>query len=233
MSLPSLGAGWPELDQDTKVKGSKILKSTLKPKKSTPSTQRYDQKRQDERNMGLAIAAGSGATYGNGIAINFDPMNFLRTQLGVGYNSTGFKAGCGSIAVLRITDALDMVAGGAFVHSFGIKDEVSLPAKFTAEDGTSSENIKAIRKFRMSPGNYYSIMAGPSYAILPQLFLDAQINYNKVISGHQIDFTETVSYDRPIEANNETDVYGKFEKKAREKLSVNGIGFSAGVQFRF
>jgi len=233
IAQPSLEAGTPRFDQDLPTKTTKNLKPTIKSKKSDRANHMKGSAESDERNMGLAITAGFGATYGNGVAINFDPLTLLRTQIGAGYNSTGFKSGCATAAVIRITDSLDLIAGAALAHSFGIKDEVSLPAKFTSEDSTSTEKIKAIRKFRMSPGNYYSIMAGPSYAILPQLFLDVQVNYNKVISGHNIDFEDTVSYDRPIEATNEDSVYQKFDKKARDKLAVTGLGFNAGVQFRF
>ena len=233
--LPASAAGMSNIEQDITSKGEKILKSAAKLRKpKNHNDNDHESETNDARTtMGLGIGAGSGATYGNGIALNIDPWKYLRAQMGVGYNSTGFKAGLGGAALLPFGGRFAIDAGAAYVHSFGTKDEVSLPAKFTAQSGTSTESIKAVRKFRMTPGNYYSVFAGPSFGLLPQLLIEAHVNYNKVVSGHVIDFYDGVSYDRPIEASNEDVVQSEFEKKARDKLAVTGIGFSLGAQLRF
>jgi hypothetical protein len=242
LSLPCLchgflasAAGMPNFERDITTKGEKILKSATKLRKpKNLNDNDHESESNDARaTMGLSIGAGSGATYGNGIALNIDPWKYLRAQMGVGYNSTGFKTGLGGAALLPFGGRFAIDVGAAYVHSFGTKEEVSLPAKFTAESGTSTESIKAIRKFRMTPGNYYSVFVGPSFALLPQLLIEAHVNYNKVVSGHVIDFYDGVSYDRPIEASNEDVVQGEFEKKARDKLAVGGMGFSLGAQLRF
>lgn len=182
--------------------------------------------------IGLGVVLGSSATYGNGLVLNVDPVKFVRAQAGAGYNSTGMKAGAAGAFLLPFSASLGMDIGGALVHSFGTKDEVSLPAKFTAESSSSAEKVDAVRKFRLSPSNYYSVFLGPYFALARNFWVEAHVNYNKVIAGNDVDFYDGVSYSTPIEASNEEAVQKDFEKKAREKLDINGIGFSLGVQVR-
>ncbi len=182
--------------------------------------------------FGIGLIAGSTATYGNGLVIHIDPFAYLGTQIGLGFNSTGAKLGAGSTFILPITKNLGFDAGGAVVHSFGTKDKVSLGAKFTPENSSTTEEVEAIRKFRLSPANYYSIFVGSFYDFTDSFRIELHANYNKVISGNYVEFYDEVSYSKPVEANNDEKVQQDFEPKARSKLNINGVGFSLGMQFR-
>lgn len=232
--------------KDIKTKGSKALQSegskALK-KFDAPSKMKALEKKvrsgevdtaKDEDNfkLGLGLQLGSGATYGNGLVTNFDLFRFFRLQIGGGYNSTGPKAGGGVGAIIPLGRAFGLQTGASYAHSFGVKDQVSLDARFTPEGGSQMESVEAIRKFRISPGNYYSLYAGGYFALLQEVWIDAHVIYNKIVSGHQIEFYDTVTFDQPIDATNEESLQVQFDKKAREKLDVNGLGFSIGIQYR-
>lgn len=197
------------------------------------SRRKSDASEQESRkSMGLGLVGGSTATYGNGLIFNFDPWSFIRTQIGVGYNSTGAKTGAAVGVVLDLTSRFGIDSGVALVHSFGTKDKVSVDAKFMPENGGSAEKVEAIRKFRLSPSNYYSVFFGPFFEITNVICIEGHVNYNKVISGNDVEFYDTLSYNQPIEPTNEEKIYADFEQKAKNKLNINGWGFSLGVQFR-
>lgn len=182
--------------------------------------------------LGLGLALGSSATYGNGLILNVDPIPYLRAQVGAGYNTTGAKTGAAAAAVLPVASIFGFDAGVAVVHSFGTKGEVGVSAKFTPEGSSSSENVTAIRKYRVAPANYYSAFLGPYFALTPNIWIEAHVNYNKVIAGNDVDFYDSVSFDTPIEPTNEDDVNRDFNVKAKKKLDINGLGFFVGVQLR-
>ena len=78
--------------------------------------------------------------------------------------------------------------GAAIIHSFGTRDEVSLPAKFKLEVSASTEKATAVRKFRPSPANYCIVFLEPYSALAPNLLFEAHVKYNKVITGNEFDF---------------------------------------------
>lgn len=219
-----------------KSEGAKALKKFDGPSKMKSMEKKSRESEHDTDSgafdLGIGLQLGSNATYGNGLVTNFDFFRFMRAQVGVGYNSTGAKAGVGGAVVLPFGRSFGLDAGGAYAHSFGVKDEVSLSARFTPDGSSQKESVDAIRKFRISPGNYYGVFIGGYFAILQNIWLDAHVVYNKYVSGHQVEFYDGVSYSKPIEATNEESVQAEFEKKAKEKLNGTGPGFTVGVQFR-
>lgn len=205
---------------------------SVKGKIKAPRRKSEEPEQESRKTMGLGLVGGSTATYGNGLIFNFDPWSFLRTQVGVGYNSTGAKTGAAAGVVLDFTSRFGIDSGVALVHSFGTKDKVSVDAKFSPESGGSAEKVEAIRKFRLSPSNYYSVFFGPYFELTNVICIEGHVNYNKVISGNEVEFYDSLSYNQPIEPTNEEKIYADFEKKAKNKLDINGWGFSLGVQFR-
>ena len=218
--------------------GAKVLKNLEIPRK-LKNMEKKSPHRDEERvsaddgiEVGMGLQLGSGATYGNGVVTNIDFRKIFRAQAGVGYNSTGPKAGIGGAAVLPISLLFGFDVGAAYGHSFGTKDQVSLQGRFTPEGSSQKESVEAIRKYRISPGNYYSFFVGGYFAVMKRVWIDAHVIYNKFVSGHEVEFYDTVSFDKPIEAINEDSMQSDFEKKARAKLNATGPGFSLGIQLR-
>ncbi len=178
------------------------------------------------------IELGSNAIYGNGLKVGFYPHKIFEMQLGAGYNMTGAKLGIGSDINLSI-NRFGIFAGAAWVYSAGKEEKFSLPAKFTPEGSATEEKMNAIRKIRVTPAQYISPFLGFSFLISRSWRLSAQANYNKIIKGNEIEFIGPVEYDQPVEPTNESDADEDFQKKAREKLNINGIGASAGIQYLF
>jgi hypothetical protein len=185
------------------------------------------------KRFGVGLDLGSNAIYGNGVVGHYDLLHYLDLQFGVGYNTTGIKLGFGSALILPVTPRFGFDFGAALVHSNGTKDKVSLDAKFTPNDTSNEEKVKATKEFKTSPANYISGLAGLFFDVTPMFRLLAHANFNKVLSGNVVELSETTEYDQAIDATNEAEVESSFQNKANDKLSISGLGFSAGVQFRF
>lgn len=185
------------------------------------------------KRFGVGLEFGSNATYGNGLVTHFDLFRYLDLQFGVGYNTTGIKMGAGSAFILPIGSSFGFDVGGAFVHSNGTTGKVSLDAKFAPSGTNSEENVKATKQFKTTPANYISVMGGLFFDIAPMFRVLAHANFNKVLSGNEVQLDDKTEYDQTIDVTNETDVESDFETKAKSKLDIAGLGFSAGVQFRF
>jgi hypothetical protein len=181
--------------------------------------------------LGVGLALGSNAVFGNALTVHLQPLPFVEARAGIGYNTTGGKFGAGGSFVLPI-GPVGLMAGGAVVRSTGNKDKVSVPAKFTPEGSSSAEEINAIRKYKVSAANIYSLYGAGYLTFASALRLELAVNWNKVISGNKVDFEGGVEYDKPVEPMNEDEVQPRFEAKARDKLDSNGIGFSVGLQLR-
>lgn len=201
-------------------------------KKGRSSSQRRTDHSTFHSTFGIGLELGANSTYGNGVKLMFDPVPFFDFQAAMGYNSTGFKAGGGAAVVLPLGDRFGMNVGAAAVYSAGTQGKVSLPAKFTPEGG-EEENITVTRKFRATPATFASPFFGGYFSLTPMFRLAAQVNYNHVFKGNNIDLSEDAEYDTPVEPTNEADVNTDFEKRAKEKLNINGLGISAGLQLRF
>lgn len=189
-------------------------------------------KTQTPARFAVGIEFGTNATFGNGVKAIFSPVPFFGLQGGVGYNTTGLKAGLGGSLNLPIS-RLGVFTSLAFVHSAGTEDKVTLPVKFIPEGSSSEEKMNGVRKVRVTPAKYYSPFAGISFRVAQAFGLTAQVNYNKVIKGNEVEFIGPMEYDQPVEPTNESTADEEFKAKAREKLNINGIGLSAGLQFLF
>ena len=234
MRLPSKKVD-SEIKSETSVlKTNKNARNKISPEAKNKNGPEYAKRSNDKDGtiFGIGLIAGSTATYGNGLVVHIDPFDYLGTQIGLGFNSTGAKLGAGATFILPVSKTIGFDAGGAVVHSYGTKDKVSLGAKFTPENSSTTEDVEAIRKFRLSPANYYSVFVGSFYDFTDIFRIELHANYNKVISGNYVEFYDEVSYSKPVEANNDGRVQQDFEPKARSKLSINGVGFSLGMQFR-
>lgn len=185
------------------------------------------------KRFGVGLDFGSNAIYGNGLVGHYDLLHYLDLQFGLGYNTTGIKFGFGSALILPVTPRFGFDLGAALVRSNGTKDKVSLDAKFSASDTSNEEKIKATKEFKTTPANYISGLAGLFFDVTPMFRLLAHANYNKVLSGNVVELSDTTEYDQAIDATNEAEVESSFKDKANDKLSISGLGFSAGVQIRF
>lgn len=181
--------------------------------------------------LGVGIGLGSNATFGNALTVHLAPFSFFEARGGIGYNTTGGKFGAGAGLNLPI-GGLGVGLGAAFVRSGGNTGNVSVPAKFTPEGSSTTESVTAIRRFKVTPSSYYSIYADGHLNFAEALRLELAVNWNKVISGNEIEFTGPMEYSVPLEVQNEEDVQPKFETNARKKLDINGAGFSVGLQLR-
>ena len=213
----------PKTPDDDNKKPRDVKSSRHESGTSTSQTKRF----------GVGLDLGSNAIYGNGIVGHYDLLHYLDLQFGLGYNTTGIKFGFGSALILPVTPRFGFDFGAALVHSNGTKDKVSLDAKFTPNDTSNEEKVKATKEFKTSPANYISGLAGLFFDVTPMFRLLAHANYNKVLSGNVVELSETTEYDQAIDATNEAEVESSFQNKANDKLSISGLGFSAGVQFRF
>ena len=202
--------------------GKAATKSSIKAKATNTSTKRF----------GVGLEFGSNATYGNALVPHFNPFEYLDVQGGIGYNTTGVKVGAGAAFILPI-GRFGLDGGGAFVHSNGTKDKVSLPAKFTPEGSTTDENVTITKSFTITPANYISGFGGMFFDIIPAFRVLGHVNFNKVLSGNEVKFDGPVQYDTSVDATNDSEVETDFDPKATKKLDIAGIGFSLGVQFRF
>lgn len=197
-------------------------KSSIKAKASSTGSKRF----------GIGLEFGSNATYGNALVPHFSPFEYLDIQGGIGYNTTGVKIGAGAAFILPI-GRFGLDGGGAFVHSNGVKDKVSLSAKFTPEGSKSDENVTVSKNFTITPANYVSGFGGAFFDIVPAFRVLGHVNFNKVLSGNEVKFDGPVQYDTSVDASNDSEVEKDFDPKATKKLDIAGIGFSLGAQFRF
>lgn len=217
----------PAMSSGTKVGPAKVAPGARRVKKEPLDTSSETFKR-----LGVGLDLGANATYGNGLKAFFDPIKYLDLQLGAGYNSTGLKLGAGMAGQIWVTDEFSLNLGSSVVRSAGTKGKVSVDGKFTPEGG-KEEKVTVSRTFEATPAIYLSPFLGMSYAFTPAIRAALQVNYNKVVSGNEIEFSDAPQYDTPIEATNESEVYDDFEVQAKEKLNINGPGISAGVQYWF
>ena len=181
--------------------------------------------------LGVGIGLGSNASFGNALTVHFAPFSFFETRAGIGYNTTGVKYGAGAGVNIPV-GPLGFGLGAAFVQSGGNTGKVSVAAKFTPEGSSTAESVEAIRSYKVSAANYYSIYGTGHLNFAEALRLELAANWNKVISGNEIEFTGPMEYSTPLEVQNEEDVQPKFDTKARKKLDINGAGFSVGLQLR-
>lgn len=209
-------------DEKASVKSEKSALN-MKTKAAAPS---------GNRRWGAGLDLGSNATYGNALVASFNPIDFLNIQGGLGYNTTGLKMGVGSAAVLPL-GRFGFDFGGALVHSNGIKDKVSLPAKFTPEGSSTDENVTVTKSFTSTPANYLSGFGGFFFDLVPAFRILAHVNFNKVLSGNEVKFDGQAQYDASVDASNESEVESDFDPKAKKKLDISGLGFSIGLQYRF
>jgi hypothetical protein len=212
-------------DDDKGRSGSRegtTTKSSIKAKASSTGSKRF----------GIGLEFGSNATYGNALVPHFNPLEYLDIQGGIGYNTTGVKIGAGAAFILPM-GRFGLDGGGAFVHSNGVKDKVSLSAKFTPEGSKSDENVTVSKNFTITPANYISGFGGAFFDIVPAFRVLGHVNFNKVLSGNEVKFDGPVQYDTSVDASNDSEVEKDFDPKATKKLDIAGIGFSLGAQFRF
>lgn len=202
--------------------GSNSTKSSIKAKASGNSTRRF----------GVGLEFGSNSTYGNAFVPHFNPFEYLDIQAGIGYNTTGVKLGAGAAIVVPL-GRFGIDAGGAFVHSNGIKDKVALSAKFTPEGSNAEENVTVSKNFTITPANYISGFGGMFFDIVPAFRVLGHVNFNKVLSGNEAKFDRSVQYDTSVDPTNDAEVEKDFDPKATKKLDISGLGFSLGAQYRF
>jgi hypothetical protein len=180
--------------------------------------------------VGFGLDLGTNASFGNALKTFLKLGQYVDLQLGLGYNTTGGKIGLGTGVYLPVSQAFAsaMIAG---VYSRGVSDKVSIDAKFTPEGTTSEENVKAMRKVRVSDAQYISANIGGGYNFTDRFRIQLNVNYNKVLKGNQVEFEGSIEYDTPVESNNESQTDEQFRAKALEKLNINGVGISGGFAF--
>ncbi|MCX6119423.1 MAG: hypothetical protein NT027_17940 [Proteobacteria bacterium] len=200
-------------------------KVSIKPKKTSKSDD-------DLKYIGIGIDLGANATYGNALKVFVQPSQYLDLQVGIGYNTTGLKTGIGAVAYLPI-QRLHAFAGFAGVYSNGATTKVSLKAKFTPENSSSEEEIDAVRLVKVTPSQYLSPFVVARFLLTTSFRIVGQVNYNRVIKGHDVDFIGPIEYDASIEPTNESEADADFREKGRQKLSLEGLGCSLGIQYFF
>jgi len=223
----SAAASTPEKPQlPSEVSGERKASPSRRSKVSKVKRKKYS-----HRKLGVGVELGSNATYGNGVRADFEPVRYLSTEFGLGYNTTGFKAGMGILGLAPI-GRFKFGVGVAFAYSGGNSGKVSVEGQFTP-DGGSTEKITASRRYRMSSGQYASAGILGAFEFIPALWGHLRGSYNKLLRGHEVEFTGETSFDTPVEVTNEREMDEEFTVKAKEQMNITGFGVSVGVTYRF
>ncbi len=186
----------------------------------------------EEWQIGFGLSGGFEAPFGNGAVISAKYQKNFLAQIGVGYNLSGLKIGAGCDYLWALNKYFSFPFGLAIVRSNGISGSVSIDGTFTSETG-DSEAIQAKRRFALSPAFYFSPKAGITVKLFDNTDIYFLTNYNVIVGGNKVTFTNDISYDQDIAVINEAEAKSQFEKKAAEKVRTGGFGGQIGFNFWF
>ena len=213
-----------DLDEPSTVPSSKTSKSESKAKSTPKSSSPF---------AGVGVELGYESTYGNGAVFHLYPGSFFELQGGVGYNTTGFKAGGGPGLLLWFTPSVALIAGAAYIYSQGSSGTVSLDANFAPDGGGAAEKVKATKKYTVSPASMAGAWLGMTFGLSDSIRLDIKGCYNKVISGNKVTFDDKIQYSKDISATNEGAFNKQFDDQANDLVQAGGPGVAFGLQFLF
>lgn len=187
--------------------------------------------------LGVAFNIGYEASFGHSVTFHYWPLgypDYLEFLGGIGYNSTGMKAGGGGALVLPMSDSYALRFGGAFVYSMGVTNQkVQVESKFTPEGGGNDETVIAERQYDLGAATLASFFVGLSIKLWDNLNLVGQGNYNVVLSGNEVTFKSGTKYNKNIEVTNDDEFNKEFEDEAAKKVVAGGLGGSGGLQILF
>lgn len=213
-----------------KAKDLPLKKNAQRPVRPIAIEKTVVQKQQDSR-FGVGLNIGSNAMFGNSLTIHYDLLPLVELRGGLGYNMSGGKAGFGGGVKIPL-GMFGVIAGSGFVRSSSTSDKVRIPAKFTPAGSSISEEITAMRAYRISPSTYSTTYVGAFMDWAPQFRLALEVNWNTVTAGNEVTLSGETEFDQPIEVTNEDDMLPEFNTAARKKLDINGLGISVGLQIR-
>lgn len=188
-------------------------------------------KEKPRKYFGISADLGYEATYGNGATLHLYPASLIDINAGVGYNTTGLKAGVGPALLLWFGQSVGMIVGASYVYSQGTSGQISLDANFTPEGSSAAEKIKATKKYKVSPAQIVGAYTGITFRATDAIRIDLKGCYNKVIAGNVVTFDDKIQYDKTIAPTNEDGFNKQFDSQASELVQAGGIGFSIGLQF--
>lgn len=181
--------------------------------------------------VGLSADLGYEATYGNGATLHLYPVSMIDLNAGVGYNTSGLKAGAGPGLIFWFTQSAGLLLGASYVYSQGTSGSISLDANFTPEGGGAPEKIKATKKYKVSPAQMIGSYAGMTFHLADAIRIDLRGCYNSVIAGNKVTFEDGIEYSKGIAPTNEDGFNKQFDDQASELVQSGGLGFSIGLQF--
>lgn len=181
--------------------------------------------------IGLSAELGYEATYGNGAVLHLYPASFLEINGGVGYNSTGLKAGGGGGLLIWFGKSFGLLAGAAYVYSQGSSGTVSLDATFSPEGNATKEKIKASKGYKVSAAQMAGAWLGFTLGLSDSIRVDVKGCYNKVMAGNQVTFDDKIQYSKEISPTNEDAFNRQFDDQADDLVQAGGPGVAIGLQF--
>jgi hypothetical protein len=181
----------------------------------------------------IAINLGYESVFGNGMTAGFWPNRDFTIGIGAGYSYSGLRGGIFSLLSLEIIDDLDVLAGGALGVSAGRKDKISFDAKFTPEGSSTEEPITATRRFELSSAQLLSILSGMRWRFSENTSVSLMANYNFVIGGNDIHFTDEIEFSDAIIPSNLESFNVEFDRRANDLLLAGGAGAFINLEFIF
>lgn len=183
--------------------------------------------------FGIGLQVGSEATYGNSITSFYRVWDYGEINWGLGYNSTGSKAGVGHMFILNPTKAIGLTFNTALVYSGGTDGDVEVDGTFTPEGSDEDESITAAKSYELSPAMIMGVAAGGYWDFLSWLRFSGQVCYNLPLSGNEVTLGKKITYEEDVEVTNEPEFEEEFDREAKREARAGGLGFSIGAAILF
>jgi hypothetical protein len=201
--------------------------------KSTSSSSGTAVTQDTDSQFSISVSLGYESIFGNGVTAGYWPSQNFTFGLGTGYSYSGLRGGVYSLVGMESFSSLYLLAGAALGISAGRSDKISFDAKFTPESSTTEEPITASRRFELSPAQLFSILTGMRWKISNGFSANILANYNFVVGGNQLRFTDDIEFSDSIIPSNLESFNQEFDRRSHDLLLAGGLGASIGLEFGF